>query len=128
LLLLFLVGETTTWGIHSFYSTFVNITQVNEEFYTYLRDLDPEVKPPKDGGPNRVSIALLSEAGTRRGQIVRQSIEKKKKEGRGQIVGQSIEEQDNEGRGPDACQNKRKQDVHRVQRVIAFRAAGPIVL
>src|SRR5215470_2310212 len=58
----------------SFYTTVLGTEQVINEFYTYLSDLDPQIKPPNDGSPARAYIAVLSEAGTGGGQIVRRNI------------------------------------------------------
>jgi hypothetical protein len=58
----------------SFHTTIINLEQVINEFYTYLSNLDPQIRPPNDGGSARAYIAVLSEAGTGGGQIVRRNI------------------------------------------------------
>ena len=58
----------------SFQGTEVNSRQASDEFYSYLKERDRQLKPPGDGSPARTYIAVLSEAGTGRGQIVRQKI------------------------------------------------------
>jgi hypothetical protein len=58
----------------SFHTTVINTEQVINEFYTYLSDLDSQIKPSNDGGPARAYIAVLSEAGTGSGQILRRNI------------------------------------------------------
>jgi hypothetical protein len=58
----------------SFYTTVTNQEQVINLFNTYLSNLDPQIMPPNDGGPARPYIAVLSEAGTGGGQIIRWNI------------------------------------------------------
>jgi hypothetical protein len=80
----------------SFYSTVGDLEQINKNFYAYLCDLDPEIKSHVGAGQNRPSIAVLTEAGTARGQDVRQSMRPKKKEGRDQDACQNIKKQNEE--------------------------------
>jgi hypothetical protein len=61
----------------SFYATVVDAGQITEKFYTYLRELDPKIEPAENH-PDHAKIAFLSEAGTGRGQIVRQNSEPSK--------------------------------------------------
>jgi len=58
----------------SFYTTVINAEQAINLFNTYLSNLDPQIRPPNDGGPARAYIAVLSEAGTGGGQIIRWKI------------------------------------------------------
>jgi hypothetical protein len=58
----------------SFHTTIINIEQVINEFYTYLSNLDPQIKPPNGAGPARAYIAVLSPSGTGTGQITRRNI------------------------------------------------------
>jgi hypothetical protein len=58
----------------SFYTTVINAEQVLDLFNTYLSNLDPQIRPPNDGGPARAYIAVLSEAGTGSGQLTRWNI------------------------------------------------------
>ena len=64
----------------NFQDTFVDASQSIKEFYDYLKRLDPQIKPSEGIGPDRPYIAWLSEAGTGRGQLVRQRIEELAKE------------------------------------------------
>src|SRR5262245_1698337 len=58
----------------NFQDTFVDAEQAIEAFYDYLKHLDPQIEPPEGAGPARPYIAVLSEAGTGRGQLVRRKI------------------------------------------------------
>src|SRR5262245_43214679 len=58
----------------SFYTTVINAEQVINLFNTYLSNLDPQIRPLNDGSPARAYIAVLSEAGTGVGQILRWNI------------------------------------------------------
>src|SRR5262249_54876416 len=58
----------------SLHTTVIDSEQVINQFYTYLSNLDSQIRPPENGGPARAYIAVLSEAGTGRGQIVRWNI------------------------------------------------------
>ena len=76
----------------SFYATINARDQTDDTFYTYLCDTDPEIKPhegaipdrsdpeskPHEGAvPDRAKIALLTEAVTGRGQLVRQILKER---------------------------------------------------
>ncbi|HKQ78341.1 MAG TPA: hypothetical protein VJ810_31870 [Blastocatellia bacterium] len=58
----------------SFHSTIVPTEQAGSEFYKYLCERDREIMLPKDGSSARVQIAVLSEAGSGFGQILRQKL------------------------------------------------------
>jgi hypothetical protein len=58
----------------SFHTTVIDTEQVINQFYTYLSNLDSQIRPPDERGPARAYIAVLSEAGTGRGQIIRWNI------------------------------------------------------